>query len=59
MLSLIIKKSTKSFTEYLNKITCLGIECIDDASAKKLVLFIDDIMPKIAKLLPPFLQLKK
>lgn len=35
------------------------IECIDDASAKKMVLFLDDILPRIAKILPPFLVLKK
>lgn len=35
------------------------LDCFDDASAKKLVLFLDDILPRISKVLPPFLHLKK
>lgn len=35
------------------------IDCFDDAAAKNLVLFLNDLLPRIAKLLPPFLTLKK
>ena len=35
------------------------IQCFDEVIAKKFVLFFDDLLPRLSKVLPPFLAIKK